>query len=174
MVLQPESIIVNPNPNPNLNLNTQNDPLNQILANMAPVHVPLPIHAPDAAQAAQNLAQQVPALAAVVPPAQLPAQAADQNTPPAQAQLLQPPGAPRRAPRRLNQFQPMQFGPGRNLLLQFNMLQEQAEPRTPESNLSSQVHFTPPSVCKPGLKRQFRDSDSDGSPSAGRWQGLRN
>lgn len=178
MVLYSEIIAVNPNFNPNLN---HPDPLDPILANLAPIQVhanppanPVGAAAPAAAQAAHHLAQQLPALAAVAPPAQLPAQLGDQNTPPMQpAPLLQPPGAPRRFRPRVQVFQAVQFDRGENLFRQFNLGQARAQPHTAQSDESSQLHFSPPSVCKPGLKRPGRDADSDDSPGTGTRPGLR-
>jgi len=171
--------------NPNPNINAQNDPLNAILANLPPIHVQPNlqlnmglIHGNGMAQAAQNLAQHVAAQALLAPvgihgvgiPGNEP------GTPPGQMvpQAMQPPGAPRRLGPGLHVFQPVLMAQGGNLQDRLNaVLQQPVTPVTLQSNQSAQDHFSPPSVCKPGINRSYHGDDSDNSSGAGRGRGVR-
>ena len=174
MILYKEISIMNPNPN----INAQNDPLNAILANLPPIQVQHnlqanigPVQQPGMAQAAQNLAQQV-----AVPALPIPVAVHEDGvvTPPGQImpQPISPPGAPRRLGQRENVFQPALMARGVNLRGRFDANAPQpVTPHTQRSNQSTQDHFSPPSVCKPGIKRPYRGDDSDNSPGAGRGRG---
>ncbi|WP_138518853.1 hypothetical protein [Limnobacter alexandrii] len=174
MILYKEIPTMNPNPN----INAQNDPLNAILANLPPIQVHQNfqmnmglIQGHGMAQAAQNLAHH---LAAPVIPAPLAMPANEAVTPPGQImpQPIQPPGAPRRLGPGIHVFQPPIVMRGLNLRARFDAAVQQPDtPQTMQSNQSTQVRFSPPSVCKPTMKRPYRGDDSDNSPGAGRGRG---
>ena len=176
MILHSEISIMNPNQN----INAQHDPLNHILANLPPIQVQQNpqlnmglIQGHGMAQAAQNLAQHVAAQALPVPVA---LHANEPVTPPGQImpQAMQPPGAPRRLGPGQHVFQPPLMVRGLNLQARLDAAELQpATPQTMHSNQSAQDRFSPPSVCKPGLKRQYPGHDSDNSPIVGRGLGVR-
>ncbi|HEX4879698.1 MAG TPA: hypothetical protein VFV39_07635 [Limnobacter sp.] len=175
------------------NQNNPNDPLAPFLAALPQIHVPAQAFGNAAAEqpAGQALAQAPAALVHHIPPAamqaaapiDLPVQQAQaqqldgEGTPPGQAipAQLEAPPAPRRLGPGVHRFGPAAGGRvRRDLNVVFEeMALRPATPATQASTSSTQTRFSPPSVCKPGLKRPHGPDEYDGSPGGGQGQQLR-